>query len=95
VRNQSDVHRSRLRWRCDARRINDLRSTFASQALAAGVSVFELARIMDASVRMIELHWGALLQGSGEASRGTLDAYLDRFGQDRPRPLGEPIWLYH
>ena len=28
------------------RRIYDLRSTFASQALAAGVSVFELARIM-------------------------------------------------
>ena len=29
-----------------ARRIYDLRSTFASNALAAGVSVFELARIM-------------------------------------------------
>ena len=28
-------------------RIYDLRSTFASNALAAGVSVFELARIMD------------------------------------------------
>jgi integrase len=57
------------------RRIYDLRSTFASQALAAGVSVFELARIMGTSVRMIELHYGALLQGSGEAIRGKLDAY--------------------
>ena len=32
-------------------RIYDLRSTFASNALAAGVSVFELARIMGTSVR--------------------------------------------
>jgi integrase len=64
------------------RRIYDLRSTFASQALAAGVSVFEFARIMGTSVRMIERHYGALLQGSGEAIRGKLDAYLDRLGQE-------------
>lgn len=57
------------------KRIYDLRSTFASQALAAGVSVFELARIMGTSVRMIERHYGAMLQGSGEAIRGKLDAY--------------------
>jgi integrase len=58
-----------------SRRIYDLRSTFASQALAAGVSVFELARIMGTSVRMIERHYGTLLQGSGDAIRGKLDAY--------------------
>ncbi len=58
------------------RRIYDLRSTFASQALAAGVSVFELARIMGTSVRMIERHYGTLLQGSGDAIRGKLDVYL-------------------
>jgi len=33
---------------------NDLRSTFASNALAAGVTVFEFARVMGTSVRMIE-----------------------------------------
>jgi len=44
------------------RRIYDLRSTFASQALAAGVSVFDLGKIMGTSVRMIERHYGALLQ---------------------------------
>jgi len=66
------------------RRIYDLRSTFASQALAAGVSVFELARIMGTSVRMIERHYGTLLQGSGDAIRGKLDAYLDRLGQESP-----------
>jgi hypothetical protein len=35
-------------------RIYDLRSAFASNALAAGVTLFELARIMGTSVLMIE-----------------------------------------
>ena len=35
-------------------RIYDLRSTFASNALAAEVTVFELAEIMGTSVAMIE-----------------------------------------
>ena len=55
-------------------RIYDLRSTFASDALAAGVSVFELARIMSTSVRMIERHYGALLDGAGAGIAGRLDA---------------------
>jgi integrase len=55
-------------------RIYDLRSTFASDALAAGVSVFELARVMGTSVRMIERHYGALLDGAGEGIAGRLDA---------------------
>jgi integrase len=59
------------------RRIYDLRSTFASEALAAGVSVFELARVMGTSVRMIERHYGTLLQGSAAAIRAKLDAYND------------------
>jgi integrase len=71
-----------------SRRIYDLRSTFASQALAAGVSMFELARIMGTSVRMIEAHYGALLQGSGDSIRGKLDAYLDRLGQERATAEG-------
>jgi integrase len=52
----------------------DCRSTFASDALAAGVSVFELARIMGTSVRMIERHYGALLDGAGAGIAGRLDA---------------------
>jgi integrase len=64
------------------RRIYDLRSTFASHALAAGVSVFELARIMG-DARPHEAHYGALLQGSAEAIRQRLDALDDRLGQDR------------
>ncbi len=46
-------------------RIYDLRSTFASNALAAGVSVFELARIMGTSVAMIERAYGTLIEGAG------------------------------
>jgi integrase len=68
-------------------RIYDLRSTFASDALAAGVSVFELARIMGTSVRMIERHYGALLDGSGAGIAGRLDA-LDA---QRDRAAGDTI----
>jgi integrase len=66
-------------------RIYDLRSTFASDALAAGVSVFELARVMGTSVRMIERHYGALLDGAaaGIASR------LDAFDASHDRPIAE------
>jgi integrase len=64
-------------------RIYDLRSTFASNALAAGVSVFELARIMGTSVAMIERSYGALLEGAGAdiARRlGEFEAAADAFG---------------
>jgi integrase len=55
-------------------RIYDLRSTFASNALAVGVSVFQLARIMGTSVRMIERHYGAMLDGSSAEIATQLDA---------------------
>ena len=45
-------------------RLYDLRSTFASNALAAGITVYELARIMGTSVGMIERHYGALLDSA-------------------------------
>lgn len=55
-------------------RVYDLRSTFASNALAAGVTVFELARVMGTSVTMIERHYGALLDGAQAGIAGRLDA---------------------
>jgi integrase len=64
------------------RRIYDLRSTFASHALAAGISAFELARIMGTSVRMIEAHYGALLQGSAQAMSNRLDALDNRVQEE-------------
>ena len=54
-------------------RIYDLRSTFASDALAAGVPIFTLARIMGTSVRMVERHYGALLDRAGAGISGLLD----------------------
>jgi hypothetical protein len=38
---------------------------FGDVPLAAGVSVFELVRVMGTSVQMIERHYGALLDGAG------------------------------
>jgi hypothetical protein len=55
-------------------RIYGLRSTFDSNALGGGVTVFELARIMSTSVRMIEKHYGALLDGAQAGLAGRLDA---------------------
>jgi integrase len=55
-------------------RIYDLRSTFASNALAASVTVFELARVMGTSVAMIERHYGALLDGAHAGIAGRLTA---------------------
>jgi integrase len=66
-------------------RIYDLRSTFASDALVAGISVFELARIMGTSVLMIERHYGALLDGAGAGIAGRLDALDDGRDRDEPR----------
>jgi integrase len=55
-------------------RIYDLRSTYASNALADGVSEFRLARIMGTSGRMIERHYGTLLDGDAAEIAGLLDA---------------------
>jgi integrase len=63
-------------------RIYDLRSTFASDALTAGVGIHALARIMGTSVRMIERHYGTLLDGAMEEIAGRLDA-LDADRRDR------------
>lgn len=70
-------------------RIYDLRSTFASNALAAGVTVFELAKIMGTSVRMIERHYGALIDGAHagitsrlDALEGVLEAELEANAED-------------
>jgi integrase len=64
-------------------RIYDLRSTFASNALAAGISVFELARVMGTSVQMIERHYGALLDGAGAGIAARLDAFDNKGGEGR------------
>jgi integrase len=51
------------------------RHTFASDALAAGVGTFELARYMGTSVDMIERTYGHLVEGADELFRSRLDAF--------------------
>jgi hypothetical protein len=52
-----------------------LRHTFASNALAAGVGTFELARVMGTSLEMIERTYGHLVRGADDAFRSRLDAF--------------------
>jgi integrase len=51
-----------------------LRHTFATEALAAGVSIFQLARLMGTSVAMIDRTYGHLARDSEESIRAALDA---------------------
>ncbi|UGS34243.1 tyrosine-type recombinase/integrase [Capillimicrobium parvum] len=67
-------------------RIYDLRSTFASDALAAGVSAFELARVMGTSIEMVERHYGTLLDGATAGIAGRLNALdAERDARDEAR----------
>ena len=57
-----------------------LRHTFATEALAAGVSTFELSRVMGTSLAMIDTHYGHLARDSEDSIRARLDARSDRSG---------------
>jgi integrase len=59
----------------DHRRVYDCRHTFASWAIAGGVQLFYLARIMGTSVAQIDSTYGHLLPDSEDYLRGLLDAY--------------------
>ena len=55
------------------RRIYDLRHTFATFALRAGISTFDLSRYMGASLAMIERHYGHLAKDSRRHAIELLD----------------------
>jgi integrase len=57
-----------------------LRHTFATEALAAGISLWELARLMGASAAMIDDTYGHLARDSEARLRARLDARSDRSG---------------
>ena len=52
-----------------------MRHTFATWSLAAGMSIFTLARRMGTSVQMIDSTYGHLAQDAEDQDRGLLDAY--------------------
>ncbi len=57
-----------------------LRHTFATEGLAGGLSIFELARVMGTSVKMIDRTYGHLAHDSEDAIRARLDARGRRSG---------------
>jgi integrase len=57
------------------RRVYDCRHTFAAWALAAGVQLFYLSRIMGTSVAQIDATYGHLVPDSEDYLRGLLDRF--------------------
>jgi integrase len=57
------------------RRIYDLRHTYATWSLTAGVDIFTLARRMGTSVKMIDRTYGHLVAGADAYERELLDAF--------------------
>jgi integrase len=57
------------------RRIYDLRHTYATWSLAAGVYLFTLSRRMGTSLAMIDATYGHLAPDADDRERALLDAY--------------------
>ena len=57
------------------RRVYDLRHTFATFALRAGISTFDLSRYMGTSLAMIDRHYGHLARDGREHAIELLDTY--------------------
>jgi len=74
--------RRRWRLRASGRRIYDLRHTYETWSLAAGIDIFTLARRMGTSVKMIDRSYGHLVAGADEYERELLDQF-DRERSDR------------
>jgi integrase len=81
-----DLHNFRNRyWRpaqiaagiVPLRRVYDLRHTFATFALRAGISTFDLSRYMGASLTMIDRHYGHLARDGREHAIRLLDGYAN------------------
>jgi hypothetical protein len=67
------------------------RHTYASFALDAGVSIFELARLMGTSVRVIDGTYGHLVRGSLDRVRVALEDRATREFADAEVTLGPAL----
>jgi integrase len=81
-----------------SRRIYDMRHSFATWALDAGLSIFDLSRYMGTSVEMIDRTYGHLAQGAEETARARLDAAYARRSsraveEDDPTSRGSTVRL--
>ena len=82
------------------RRIYDLRHTFATFALRAGVSTFDLSRYMGTRLAMIDRHYGHLARDGREHAIKLLDTYQAAEGcnvhqVDTPWTPNEPVEIPH
>ena len=57
------------------RRVYDLRHTFATFALRAGISTFDISRYMGASLTMIDRHYGHLARDGRDHAINLLDTH--------------------
>jgi len=102
-----DLHNFRARdWRHaqaaagidPVRRPYDLRHTYATFALRAGISIFDLSRFMGASLAMIDKHYGHLARDGREHAVALLDTYArDSAAWTRSgrRNTGNPLRRQH
>lgn len=86
-----DLHNFRARsWKAaqlaagimPLRRVYDLRHTFATFALRAGISTFDLSRYMGASLTMIDRHHGHLVRDGRDHAIRLLDSFTHSEGAD-------------
>jgi len=94
-----DIHHFRpFRWRPaqkaagikPVRRVYDLRHTFATFALRAGISTFDLSRYIGASLTMIDHHYGHLASDGHEHAIRLLDELSA--GERPPWRLVDAAW---
>jgi len=57
-----------------------MRRTFATEALAAGISTFELSRLMGTSIAMTDRHYGHLTRDDEDSMLARLEAKTRRSG---------------
>lgn len=74
-------------WEDPLPRIYDCRHTYAAWSIAAGVSLYHLARFMGTSVQMIDRTYGHLLPDADGENRALLDAW-DARGEDEEAEVG-------
>jgi hypothetical protein len=64
-------------------RIYDTRHTFASNAIVAGIGLFELAKVRGTSLEMIERVYGILLDGAPQSMASSLNSFEAQQGLGR------------
>jgi integrase len=74
------------------RGVYDLRHTFATFALRAGISTFDLSRYMGTRLTMIDRHYGHLARDGREHAIRLLDAHARPTRVRRPR-RGRPVGI--